>query len=117
MLVGGKDGSTGDWVKNTMFLSLNPSLGPLPSCLGGTKNDWDAASSRKKPALIMRDGELKNQVLFKKKCRFLSIIRGQLAQADFHSHEPLDFPDGKPLVCAGVNNNKECHSYEARHYL
>jgi len=56
------------------FLSLNPTLVPLPACLTGSKTNIDNLARHRAPLII-----------------------GQ---------------DGRPLMCGGAANNRECHSYE-----
>ena len=97
MLIGGR--STGH-SKNfrPWFFSLNPDMVPLPTCLTGNKNKIDNIHRHRSPLIYghgMWAGKIKWMYLMGcMSCWFT----------------PLS--DGKPLMCGGAIESKECHSYE-----
>ena len=100
MLIGGRTTNNRKNMK-PWFLSLNPTLVPLPACLTGSKTNIDRIRRHHAPLII-------GQGIMLAKFYRCNVMQGNLIT----TCNLAFLSDGKPLMCGGAANNRECHSYE-----
>ena len=100
MLIGGRTAGNRRNFK-PWFFSLNPTLVPLPACLTGSKTNIDRIRRHHAPLII-------GQGIMLAKFYRWNVMQGNLIT----TCNLVFLSDGKPLMCGGAANNRECHSYE-----